>query len=72
LWQVRFNSSDVEVIPPIGKPVDPRIVDELLLKFADFQRAYTEGGLSTDDSILSAQPGGLFANSSRLATTSRR
>ena len=48
-WQVRFNSSDVEVIPRIDKPVDPRIVDELLLKFADFQRAYTEDGLSTDE-----------------------
>ena len=48
-WQVRFNSSDVEVIPRINKPVGPRIVDELLLKFADFQRAYTEDGLSTDE-----------------------
>jgi transaldolase len=48
-WQVRFNSSDVEVISRIDKPVDPRIVDELLLHFEDFQRAYTEGGLSSDE-----------------------
>ena len=48
-WQVRFNASDVEVISRIDKPVDPRIVDELLLQFEDFQRAYTEGGLSSDE-----------------------
>lgn len=48
-WQVRFNSSDVEVVPRIDKPVDPRIVDELLLKFPDFQRAYAEDGLSIDE-----------------------
>jgi transaldolase len=45
-WQVRFNSSDVEVVSRIDIPVDPKIVDELLLKFPDFQRAYTEDGLS--------------------------
>jgi transaldolase len=48
-WQVRFNSSDVEVIPRIANPVDPKIVDELLLKFPDFQRAYAEEGLSMDE-----------------------
>ncbi|MGB8474457.1 MAG: transaldolase family protein [Candidatus Acidiferrum sp.] len=48
-WQVRFNASDVEVISRINKPVDPKIVDELLLKFPDFQRAYTENGLSLDE-----------------------
>ena len=48
-WQVRFNSSDIEVISRIDKPVDPKIVDELLLKFPDFQRAYTENGLSLNE-----------------------
>jgi len=48
-WQVRFNSSDIEVIPRINKPVDPKIVDELVLKFPDFQRAYTEKGLSLNE-----------------------
>jgi transaldolase len=48
-WQVRFNASDVEVVPRIDKPVDPKIVDELLLKFPDFQRAYTEDGLSINE-----------------------
>jgi transaldolase len=45
-WQVRFNASDVEVVPRIDDPVDPEIVDGLLLKFPDFQRAHTENGLS--------------------------
>jgi transaldolase len=48
-WQVRFNSSDVKVTPRIDQPVDPKIVDELLWKFADFERAYTEDGLSIDE-----------------------
>jgi transaldolase len=45
-WQVRFNASDIEVIPRMDNPVNPKIVDELLLKFPDFQRAYQEEGLS--------------------------
>lgn len=48
-WQVRFNSSDIEVVSRIDKPVDPKIVNELLLRFPDFQRAYTEEGLSLDE-----------------------
>jgi transaldolase len=47
-WQVRLNASDVEVRPRIDKPVDPRIVEELLRKFPDFRSAYSEGGLSLD------------------------
>ena len=45
-WQVRFNQSDVEVIPRIDKPVDSRMVEEMSAKFADFRRAYTENGLA--------------------------
>lgn len=45
-WQVRLNASDVEVRSRIDKPVDAAIVEELSRKFADFRRAYTEGGLS--------------------------
>jgi transaldolase len=48
-WQVRFNASDVEVVPRIDNPVDPTIVDELLRKFPDFERAHSENGLSTGD-----------------------
>jgi len=45
-WQVRFNASDIAVVPRIDKPVDPRIVEELEKRFADYRRASTEGGLS--------------------------
>lgn len=48
-WQLRYNSSDVAVVPRIDKPVDPKIVEELLRKFPDFRRAYEEDGLSVDD-----------------------
>lgn len=45
-WQLRYNASDVEIVPRISTPVDPKIVDDLLKKFADFERAYNEDGLS--------------------------
>jgi transaldolase len=47
-WQVRFNSSGLDVFPRMDKPVSPDIVQELL-KFPDFQRAYGENGLSIDE-----------------------
>jgi len=48
-WQLRFNSSGLEVVPRIDHPVRQEIVDELLRKFPDFQRAYNEGGLSLEE-----------------------
>lgn len=48
-WQLRFNASDIEVAPRIDKPVDPKIVGELVRKFPDFRRAYSEDGLSVDE-----------------------
>ena len=45
-WQKRFNGSDVTVANRIDTPVDPKIVGELRKKFPDFERAYTEHGLS--------------------------
>ncbi len=48
-WQRRYNASDVQVSPRIDKPVDPHLVADLLKKFADFRRAYEEGGLSLDE-----------------------
>lgn len=48
-WQMRFNASDVEVRSNIDKPVEAKIVEELLRKFPDFRRAYSEGGLSIDE-----------------------
>lgn len=48
-WQVRFNASDVEVIPRIDQPVNPEVIDALNRKFPDFRRASTEGGLSNEE-----------------------
>ena len=45
-WQVRFNASDIAVVPRIDDPVEPRIVDELSRRFEDFRRASSEDGLS--------------------------
>ncbi|HEX4756782.1 MAG TPA: transaldolase family protein [Terracidiphilus sp.] len=48
-WQRRYNDSDIEVISRIDTPVDPKIVDTLLRKFPDFERAYTENGLTHEE-----------------------
>src|SRR6201993_2584339 len=45
-WQVRYNASDIPVVPRIDKTVDPKIIDELSKKFMDFRRAYAEDGLA--------------------------
>jgi transaldolase len=47
-WQVRLNSSDVEVTSRIDKPVEAKIVEELSRKFSDFRNAYTEDGIAVD------------------------
>ncbi|MGA7339415.1 MAG: transaldolase family protein [Terracidiphilus sp.] len=46
-WQKRYNESDIEVVSRIDTPVDAKIVDTLLRKFPDFERAYSEDGLTT-------------------------
>ena len=48
-WQVRFNASDVEVRNRIHEPVDSKIVEDLSRKFADFRRAFTEGGIVIEE-----------------------
>jgi transaldolase len=48
-WQVRFNASDIEVRPRIDEPVNPKVVEELSRKFADFRRASSEGGLAIEE-----------------------
>ena len=48
-WQKRFNESDVTVANRIDTPVDPRVVNELLKKFPDFGRAYSEDGIAVTD-----------------------
>jgi transaldolase len=45
-WQVRFNSSDIKVRSRMDEPVSEGVVEELLRKFPEFCRAYTENGMS--------------------------
>jgi transaldolase len=47
-WQMRFNASDVPVVSRIDAPVPQPILDSLA-KFADFQRANTENGLTVEE-----------------------
>ena len=48
-WQLRFNASDVEVIPRIDQPVAPEIIEGLSQKFADFHRSYAEDGMTVEE-----------------------
>jgi transaldolase len=48
-WQLRYNASDIEAIPRMDNPVDPRIVRQLTAKFSDFARANSENGMSIAD-----------------------
>jgi transaldolase len=48
-WQRRYNASGIEAISRMDNPVDAKIVDTLLKKFPDFERAYTENGLSHEE-----------------------
>ncbi len=48
-WQVLFNHSDIEVKKRMDNPVEPAVVVELYRKFADFRRAYDEGGMTVEE-----------------------
>jgi len=48
-WQKRYNASDIPVIPRMQTPVDGRIVEDLLRRFPDFRRAWSEDGLSLEE-----------------------
>ncbi len=48
-WQTRFVASDITVEDRIDTPVAPAIVDALYRRFADFRRAYDEGGLKVGE-----------------------
>lgn len=45
-WWKQFEASDVEVSRTLERPVEPRIVEALYRKFADFRRAYDEDGMA--------------------------
>jgi len=48
-WQKRYNASDIAVMPRIDTPVDERITQDLLKRFGDFRRAYSEDGLRPEE-----------------------
>ena len=48
-WQKRFNAGDIEVKPRIDNPVNPESVEAMLTHFKDFERAYSEDGLSVEE-----------------------
>jgi transaldolase len=47
-WQVRFNASDIPIVPRIDAPVDPSILAGLE-KLEDFRRAYQEGAMPVEE-----------------------
>lgn len=48
-WQLRYNASDVEVVPRIDMPVKKEIVEDLSIRFEDFRRAYEEDGMKVEE-----------------------
>jgi transaldolase len=48
-WQKRFNASDIEVMVRMDNPVDKKITDELLKKFADFRKSYEPDGMKPEE-----------------------
>jgi len=48
-WQQRFNSSGIEPVSRIDEPVNPRIIETLSAKVADFDRAYEVDGMTVDE-----------------------
>jgi transaldolase len=45
-WQARFNGSGIDPVARIDEPVDPALVDDLLLRVPDFVCAYEPDGLT--------------------------
>ena len=50
-WWKQFEASDIEVAETLDRPVEPRILEALNAKFADFRRAYDEDGLAPDEFV---------------------
>jgi transaldolase len=44
-WQVRFNESGIDPEPRMDGPVDPALIEDLLERVPDFQRAYDPEGM---------------------------
>ena len=48
-WQVKYNASDIDVVPRIDIPVNNEIVEDLLMRFGDFRKAYEEQGMRVEE-----------------------
>ena len=48
-WQVRYNSSDVEIKDTVNEEEDPAMIEELSRKFGDFKKAYDPYGIEIED-----------------------
>jgi transaldolase len=48
-WQVLYNASGIPVTQTWDIPVDPKIVNTLYEKFAEFRKAYDPDGMSIDE-----------------------
>ena len=70
-WQVRFNGSGIVPQPRIDVPVEPAIVDELLARIPDFERAYEPDGLAIDEFAALRRDRPHAARFVRATTTSR-
>lgn len=48
-WQVRFNNSDVTCENRMDNPVDPKMIEIMREKFADFRRVYDADGMKVEE-----------------------
>ncbi len=48
-WQVKFNESDVKIVPAMDEPVKEEYLKALYGKIPDFRRAYDVDGMSTTE-----------------------
>jgi transaldolase len=55
-WQVRFNASDIAVLPRMDATVDPKLVRELERSLPDFRRAFNETNSLTPEEFDTFPP----------------
>jgi transaldolase len=48
-WQLKVNSSDIEVKERMSTPVDSKIIEEMYEEIPDFRRAYDEDGMTVEE-----------------------
>ena len=48
-WQLKVNTSDIEVRERMSIPIDSQVVEELYGKIPDFRRAYDEDGMTVEE-----------------------